>query len=97
MSHLPDMSQQSDSTELVAWSGLTVANFSSVAGSFSHDSFLGKPFVEQEITMLISVIGLVVAVLGFVYTVWKGERSHRLQVRQLEQNERMLAAKESQL
>jgi membrane protein DedA with SNARE-associated domain len=75
----------SQSTELTAWSGLTLANLSSFAGTV-----INKPHNEQELTMLISLIGLVIAVLGFVYTVWKGERSHKLQLRQFEQNERLL-------
>jgi hypothetical protein len=75
----------SQSTELTAWTGLTLANLSSLAGTVSE-----KPHNEQELTMLISLIGLVIAVLGFAYTVWKGERSHKLQLRQLEQNEKLL-------
>ena len=61
--------------EVSMWGGSATA-----CAATAHPSFLnGDPA-----TMAISLGGLCFAALGFAYTVWNGERMHKLRVQELE-------------
>lgn len=58
--------------------------FSGTAGSFASGA--AYQMNESSIMMTLTVVGLVISVVGLIYTIWKGERSYRLELRAFEES-----------
>jgi hypothetical protein len=70
----PDTS--TDSAEILTFSG--------VIGSLTSGAMFRMN--ESSIMMTLTVAGLVISVVGLIYTIWKGERSYRLELRAFEES-----------
>lgn len=58
--------------------------FSGTTGSFASGAVYQMN--ESSIMMILTIAGLVISVVGLIYTIWKGERSYRLELRAFEES-----------